>query len=268
MAISYEDDSELAEICGARLVICVLGRFRVIGREGEIPISWGSKTAALLSDLALRERFQAPSETLLAALWPRENDEARARNALTSLVGDLRKRFKEVAEGASPIVTTPNGYRLNTQDGITVDADRFAALVDQGERQQKEGRIASAVDSWWKSAALYSGDLHVGDDVRFVIERERLRSLHHLSLWRLAEYFYGERDHSTALEFAFRLLEQEPCSEQAHRLVMKCQVSLGRRPLALRQYKVCERILATEYQAKPEAATQALYDQLRRQEPY
>jgi DNA-binding SARP family transcriptional activator len=45
---------------------------------------------------------------------------------------------------------------------------------------------------------------------------------------------------------------------------MRCLVSRGERAQALRQYRLCEGILRAEFNAEPEAETEALYEQIRR----
>jgi DNA-binding SARP family transcriptional activator len=60
-----------------------------------------------------------------------------------------------------------------------------------------------------------------------------------------------------------QLLLMDPCREDAHRMAMQCHVLRGERAQALRQYRVCERILRLEFDAAPEEATRALFDQVR-----
>ena len=46
---------------------------------------------------------------------------------------------------------------------------------------------------------------------------------------------------------------------------MRCYVRRGERAAALRHYGVCAQILRAEFDAAPEPATTALYEQIRRQ---
>jgi hypothetical protein len=59
------------------------------------------------------------------------------------------------------------------------------------------------------------------------------------------------------------LLTHDPCREDGHRTAMRCHVRLGERAQALRQYMLCEAVLRTEFNAKPEPATTVLFDQVR-----
>jgi DNA-binding SARP family transcriptional activator len=66
------------------------------------------------------------------------------------------------------------------------------------------------------------------------------------------------------MEYAWRLLSSDPCREDAHRMVMRCHVRLGRRAEALHHYHVCATILRAEFGVAPEEATMALFEQIRR----
>lgn len=95
------------------------------------------------------------------------------------------------------------------------------------------------------------------------VERERLRVCYLSLLAQLADYHYDQREYAACLTYAQRLLSIEPCREDAHRLLMRCYVQRGERAQALRQYHLCVVILRTEFDATPEAATTALYEQVR-----
>src|SRR5438128_2590678 len=60
-----------------------------------------------------------------------------------------------------------------------------------------------------------------------------------------------------------RLLAAEPWQEEAQRQLMRLLARRGQRQAALEQYAVCCRALREELNSTPQAATQALYAQLR-----
>jgi DNA-binding SARP family transcriptional activator len=61
---------------------------------------------------------------------------------------------------------------------------------------------------------------------------------------------------------ALRLLGHDPCREDTHRLAMHCYVRVGARAQAVRQYEVCEHILART-RSPPEPSTENLYELIR-----
>src|SRR5262249_5218406 len=125
--------------------------------------------------------------------------------------------------------------------------------------------LAGAVTSYRKSIHLYRGDLSVATDVSSVLERERLRARFLRLLAYLADAHYRAGDYDACLDLAWRLLGHDPCREDAHRVVMRCYVRRGERAAAVRHYHVCAHILRTEFDAAPEPATTALFDQIVRE---
>jgi len=79
----------------------------------------------------------------------------------------------------------------------------------------------------------------------------------------LADAQYRAGEYSACLEHAWCLQGNDPCREDAHRVVMRCYVRCGERAAALRHYQVCVSILRAEFDAAPELATTALFDQIR-----
>ena len=102
-------------------------------------------------------------------------------------------------------------------------------------------------------------------DVGSVLERERLRARFLSLLAYLADEQYRAGEYGACLAQAWRLLGHDPCREDAHRVVMRCYVQRGERAAALRHYHVCAHILRAEFDAAPEPATTALFDQIRLQ---
>lgn len=246
------------------ILICLLGSFRVLKAGESVFLRHAGKTQSLLSALALAPDHSAPREALLQTLWP-QTETALANQSLNSLVHHLHKLLGEQIGGASPVVPSDGYYRLNVEAGVGVDADRFKLLVSAGERLERAGKHVDAVAFFRSAIELYHGDLSVSEDINALIERERLRALYLTLLARLAADCYGKDDFSTCLNYAMRLLSADPAREDAHRLVMRCCVRQGERAQAFRQYHLCETILCAEFDAAPEPATTALYDQIRRE---
>ena len=244
------------------MLICLLGRFRVLTCGDEIPVrNWG-KTAQLLAALALSERHCETRDSLIGRLWP-DGETTRSRHALNSLVHGMRKLLGDALAGAPPVVHAAGAYRLNMSAGMGVDVIHFDAFCHRAEQCLREGDNSTAVRCWEGAAALYQGDLCVLDDIRAVVERERLRAAYLSVLARLSERYFLDGDYVGALEHALRLLSHDPCREDGHRMVMRCYAHRGERAQAFRQYRTCVHILAAEFDACPEPLTVALFDRLR-----
>ena len=243
------------------ILVCLLGSFRVLQADRALLVR-GEKTVTLLGHLALHHDEGIPRDTLRDLVWP-ESDAALAGESLHSRVHSLNKLLGERLGGAVPVVYVAGRYRLNSAAGVGVDVAYFDALVTAGDRQARTGHHAAAVAAYERAVALYHGDLCVGTDVHALLERERLRARYLTLLASLANYACGAGDDARCLEYALCLLAGDPCREDAHRLVMRCYVRRGERAQALRQYRVCEAILRTEFAASPEPETVALFDQVR-----
>jgi len=244
------------------VMLCLLGNFRLLVEGQLIPIHPGSKSAMLLSLLALHGGRRMPGEQLIQMLWA-ESDPALARTSLRVLVHHLHKLLGPALQGARPVLLEDGYCRLNQAAGIGVDVICFDRLVESGNQQLHAGDAAAAMRSYDCAAQLYRDDLQVATDAQTVIERERLRASYLTLLAQLAEYHYQLADYSAALDYLWRLLVCDPWREDAHRLVMRCYMRRGERAAALHHYQICVDVLRAEFDAEPEPATLALFTQIR-----
>ena len=244
------------------IFIRLLGGFQVVKMGYPVSVRGGGKTEALLCALALRNNQPVPRDMLLDRLWP-EGDGQLAGQSLHSLVYFLHKLLSDAICGSPVVVYADGGYRLNREVGVGTDIDRFEELIRAGEQQAARRNLADAAALYRQAVDLYQGDLYEQEDMYAVLKREHLRARYLTLLVQLANYHYDEGDCASCLEYALRLLANDPCREDGHRLVMRCYVKRGERAQALRQYRLCESILRAEFDAVPEPATIALFNQVR-----
>jgi DNA-binding SARP family transcriptional activator len=249
-------------LAGWPVVIGLFGGFRLIRSGHSVPLRAGGKGELLLSALALSEGFRAPRARLLEMLWP-EREPARAAQSLNTLVYDLHRLLGGELHGATPIVYADACYRLHSEAGVGVDVACFDALVATGERLARAGDVAASLQAFRSALELYRGDIVASDDLHDVVQRERLRAVHLTLLAHLADHHFRGAEYATALGYSLRLLQSDPCREDAHRVAMRCHVRQGARAQALRQYRLCEEILRREFDAVPEPATLELFDRVR-----
>lgn len=247
---------------GSPVLICLLGTFRLLKDDLPVHLRSGGKGQALLTGLGLADYHRLPRETLMLSLWP-NSDLARAAHSLSSLVHALHQLLGDALAGAPPVVFKEGGYELNCTAGVGVDVARFDALATEGDRLVRHGDAGGAAASWRRAVDLYRGDITAGDDIRVIVERERLRARYLTLLALLGDRHFHADDYRGALEYASRLLRHDPCREDAYRMTMRCHLRLGERAQALRQYQVCARLLDREFGATPEPATEALYQAAR-----
>jgi DNA-binding SARP family transcriptional activator len=244
------------------VAISLLGAFKLTLGGDLASISNGSKSEQLLFCLALAAQHRVPRTHLLERVWP-HSDQASASQSLNSLTYQLNKMTDKLLNGTGMIIHEQGYYRLNCSSGVWVDIDQFTAWSKHGKTMLSRGDVASGVAYCEHALTLYAGDLCGDSDIQTIIERERLRVIFLDLLADLADYYVLQQDLTTALCYNQRLLDHDPCSEEAHRLAMRCYMHLGRRAQAFRQYHICCQALASEFDAKPEPATQALFEQIR-----
>ena len=244
------------------VLIRLLGSFQVLHHGVAISLRSNGKTEALLCRLALRSSQGVLRDALVEAIWPNVEHDL-AVQSLHSLIYALHRQLDGNLGGLAPILHEHGCYRLNLEAGIQVDVANFDALAAAGHDHKRAGRTGAAIASYERAVDFYRGDLYGGSDVQAMIERERLRALHLNMLSQLAEHRFNECNYDACLRHALRLVEHESCREDAHRLVMRCYVRRGERAQALRQYRLCQEILRTEFDAPPEPATVALFDLVR-----
>lgn len=244
------------------VLICLLGGFRLLKAGRPLEIRSGGKTEALISNLALHAKSPVPRSALLDSLWP-DTDLDLAGQALDSLVHNLFRMLGDALDGARPVLHRYGCYQLNVEAGVGIDVAAFGRLVEEGEQHARGAEDALAISCYDRAIALYAGDLDAGTDLQALIERESLRACYLTVLARLADYHYEHRNYTVSLRHVLDLLRNDPCREDAHRMVMRCYVQLGERTQAFRQYRLCEAVLRREFGAEPEPATSALFEQMR-----
>jgi DNA-binding SARP family transcriptional activator len=243
-------------------MVCLLGTFRVLKLGQPVATRQGGKAEVLLSTLGLHDPIGVPRDTLLNILWP-NSEWTLAGQSLNSLVYSLHKLLGSVIGNAAPVLLDEGRYRLNHEAGVGVDVSVFDALVERADRHARAGQHDTAIDSYLQAVELYRGDFALDTDVASILERERLLVAYLTLLARLADHTYAAGDYRHCLQYALKLLAKDACREDAHRLVMRCYVRCGERSQALRQYRLCEEVLRTEFDAAPEPATIELYNLIR-----
>jgi WD40 repeat protein/DNA-binding SARP family transcriptional activator len=244
------------------------------------------KTMALLGYLVRQNRPIERSN--LADLFWGDKPEARGRRNLSHDLSQLTA----LIPGAFQANYHTVHCTLATTDWV--DTARFEALAAAPARRaaaRAVGRAAQASaaveasDTWFsqhaisdhdaaalaEAVALYSGEFMAGlylngcpeFETWLLREREYWQRQVNTLLEMLVDHYALHHADDQALGYARRWLELEPWQEQAHRSLMVLLARTGNRSAALAQYEMCRQILAKELSLEPEAATIALYQQIR-----
>lgn len=246
----------------AGVFVCLLGGFRVFKSGMPLPVPAGGKVEQVLGHLAMHPRNGLSREELIERVWP-ATDVALAGQSLNTLSHWLKRRLGDALSGDAPVICRSGRCSLNTDASLKVDFLEFDATVELAARQTIAGDDEGAIRSYDAAFALYAGDLWVGSDVRQLLERERLRAAYLTCRARLGDHYFESARYDLSIHQAYELLAVDPFREDAHRMAMRCCVRSGQRAQAMRLYQTCVELLKAEFDAVPEPATDALFDQIR-----
>jgi DNA-binding SARP family transcriptional activator len=216
----------------------LLGEFRVVTGDRELPArDWPSRRAQeLVALLALAERRRLPRDRVIEQLWPHLGAEAGAAN-LRKAAHHARRALGE------PDAVALRAGRVELFPGRAVHVDAEAFLRDaQDALRGADARTCANV------AARFPGELLPDSPYEsWAQEPRRLVHARRVELLRRA----GDWE---------RLLELEPTDEAACRELMRAAIGAGQRHVAIRLFERLRVALLREMGARPDAATQALYE--------
>jgi len=221
------------------------------------------KATALLIYLAVTAQADR-RERLAAMFWP-ESDTAHSKAALRRTLSALRK-----ALGGEWLEVSRDRLAV---EPAWLDTQAFAELLEGtlGHGHPPGASCARCIEPLTQAMELYRGDFLAGfslpdspqfDEWQYFTERGLQRKFT-AALHRLSAAHQSVGNLELALEAADRLLALDPLNETAHRQLMRLYVSLGRRELALSQYRDCVRLLQTELGTPPLEETVDLYEHIR-----
>jgi DNA-binding SARP family transcriptional activator len=232
----------------------LLGEFELRDPNGQ-PVSLSSgKARALLACLALAPDRSVSRAKIATLLWG-DRGEAQARGSLRQTLSVLRKALDD--KTGSVLLSSADGISLNGA-WVRTDLAAFEAHATSGQRDDLE-----------RAAALYRGTLLDGFGLREAAfedwlraERRRLADLAGQAMSTLAAMRERDGEIEAALSLAERLVKIDPLQEEACRLAMRLHQQGGNRNEALRYYRECESVLASELGVAPQEETKALYEEI------
>jgi LuxR family transcriptional regulator, maltose regulon positive regulatory protein len=238
-----------------KVIIHTLGRIQVkINGKAITGADWLTQTARDLFLLIVAHPEGMTKEEIGLILWS------------DSSPTELKMRFKNViyrlrrATGKDTILFDGELYRFDRSLDYEEDADAFTREIEQADKEKKtEQKI------YHLRAAMryYKGDFLPDLAEDWVMQRrEQLKRAYIEHLLQLASLELEQRSFEQALNCTQRLLTEDNCLEEAHRLAMLIYAATGNRAGVMRQYETCSKALAEEFDAQPSIQTQELYHTL------
>jgi DNA-binding SARP family transcriptional activator len=234
-----------------------------------VPVGdWPSARSRSLFGYLLTHREPWPlREVLMEVFWPESPAEA-SRNSLNVAIHGLRRTLRTVT--VAPVILHSGGaYGIHPDLRVWLDVEEFESRVGNGRRCEEAGDADQATREYESADGLYRGDFLAEDlyEEWAALTRDHLRLAHLDALSRLSNLHFSGGRYATCAALCRRIIDSDPCREDAHRRLMRCYSRQGQSHLALMQYQACARALAAELGVDADPATASLHDQIRRHEP-
>lgn len=239
------------------LVIQTLGKARV--EMGGILVTrsdWQTPMAPEMLFLLLANPKGLTKEEIGAILWP-DRAPQKLKVNFQKTIYRLRRALDQdvvVYDEAT------ERYHFNRELDYRYDVDAFRATLQEVKKaDEAAGRIAA----YEEALRIYQGPyLPEAEGTWVMPEREALAESHRQSSLALARLYLGERQPGLTLRLCRRLLAEDPCLEEAHRLAMRAHAARGNMAAVVRQFETCQRALQDEIQVLPSSQTVDLYSRL------
>jgi DNA-binding SARP family transcriptional activator len=251
----------------AEVSVHLLGPMSVV--IDDVPVEeWSSTRTRSLFGYLLTHRQPWPArEVLMEVFWPEKSPKA-SRNSLNVAIHGLRSMLRE-AKDVPVIIYSGGTYRLHPDVHLWLDVEEFDKLVERGQLHENVGETDQATAAYDFATGLYRGEFLADDpyDDWAALIRERMRLAYLDTLGRLSSLHFNAWRYAASANLCQRIIEQDPCREDAYRRLMRCYSRQGQPHLALIQYRACVRTLESELGVEPDVATVKLHNQIRHHEP-
>jgi DNA-binding SARP family transcriptional activator len=247
----------------ATVTILTLGTFEVfVHGEKVSPKAWKrDKSVQLLQFMLMaRNRKALHKEQIMDKLWEDELDDQGFKVALHGINKVLEPNRKSHSE-PTYIERVGHTYRLISDD-IWIDAVAFESLVSFANKNiQHNADIA--IEAFQAAILLHQGQFlpdRIFEDWS-ADERERLQLMFLNASLSLAELLLTKNP-VESIQICQEALLVDVAWEDAYRIQMEAFYMKGNRPMAIKTYQVCERVLWEEMALKPLPETRKLYEKI------
>ncbi len=239
-----------------KLTIRLLGRAYV--RLNGKPISAGEwqkqKRVRELFYFLLSHPDGETRERLADIFWP------------DSPPGQIKVQFKNavyrlrVALGQEAVLFEDERYWFNTALDYEYDVEMFQQWLAEADAAPAGD---AKITAYREAVKLYRGGFFPeGDGAWVLVERERLWQKFVAATLALSNLLLEAGEARQVLEHCQRLLGEDSCLEDAHRLAMRAYAALGDQGAVSRQYERCRQALQTELGVQPSGQTEYLFHAL------
>jgi ATP/maltotriose-dependent transcriptional regulator MalT/DNA-binding SARP family transcriptional activator len=240
------------------LSIQTLGRAQVMldGKPVTDPEWQSRRIVRELFFLLLAHPDGLTKEAVGLVFWP-DDSPPRLKLRFKNAIYRLRR-----ALGREVVLFDGNLYQFSWTLDYEYDVEAFRERLAQAQAAIDDGERAVAYQ-----AAIHLDKGPYLPEVKSAwarTERERLWWAYLEAVLRLTELCLAASEYEATLDYCQRVLAQDPCLEEIHRLAMRAYAAMGNRAAVARQFERCRQALLEEINVFPSPQTEALYETLMR----
>ena len=234
------------------LVVRALGRAEVSVSGQPIALSdWKTRVSRDLLFCLLAHQEGLTKEQIGMHFWPDcspDQLKTRFKNAIYRMRNALDQEV---------ILFEDSLYQFDASLDYEYDVELFLQHIEAGNAASDP---AVQIAAYTLGLSYYGGAYMPDTEATWTyLERERLRQVYLDTALCLAQLTFQAAANDTALEWCQRVLHEDPCLEDAHRLAMRIYAATGNRASVARQYSLCQKALQEEIAAPPSPQTEELY---------
>lgn len=267
IAIENQIESLLAKKASATIRVQTLGSFQ-LWRAGEPVTSkeWGRDVAIQLFQFFVtnRHRHGLHKEQIIDRIWSEMDGKAGQQNfkvahhGMTKVLEPERKSRTE----SKYIIRQGVTYQLNFDD-IWIDVEALDQFIALGNQSILENPKLAQV-AYREAVELHQGiylPSRLYEDWSSE-ERERIQLLTLGAFISLSEILVKENP-LECVRLTQQALQIDSTWEDAYRIQMEAYLEKGNRPMAIKTYQQCQKVLDEEFGIDPLPETQQLYKKIR-----
>ncbi len=223
---------------------------------------WGRDKSIQLFQFFLmaRNRKALHKDQIVDKLWEDDIDDQGFKVALHGINKALEPERKSHGD-AKFFQKVGQTYQINFED-VLLDSLLFEELIKFGNKTINSSKIY-AIKAFREALDLHKGTFlpdRVYEDWTSD-ERERLQLLFLSATITLAEIIIKDNP-SEAIQLCQQALLIDEVWEEAYRLQMEAYFLKGNRPMAIKTYQICEKVLMHELGIKPLPDTKRVYQKV------
>ena len=227
----------------AEVRVGLLDGFAVTSAHGSLALPMGAQR--LVAFLAVHRR-PALRAFVAGTLWP-ETSEERALANLRSTLWRIHRCEVELVASRGQQLALAAGRRGRSRRGRGARTAGCSTTRLRRPSSSHPSRLsADLLPDWYDDWAL--------------IEREQFRQLRLRALDSLSARLIAAGRYADALEAGLAAVAGEPLRESAHRAVVRVHLAEGNIGEAIRQYRLCRRLLEDQLGLEPSELMERLFD--------